>query len=366
MSYENNILFTGTMPALITPFEKNGKIKKNTVKGLVDWHLSEGSKGFYICGSTGEGPALTAAMRMEMAEATMDAVAGRGVVIDHIGAPNIWDAIALTEHSIVESTILTCTGKYQGSFTCSTYSDTHWWGGIDVIDAIAYSCNSFFCELGNRLGIQKMEQYLALFGLGESTGLELGGAKGILAGPTYRAEHAENYAPDDVWGPGLTWQAAVGQQHQLSPMQIACYIGTLCNGGTRYTAHLLHSVYRFGSDEPSFVYQQTEDTVLSRIEIAQDDLDTIFEGMKKMITETTFTNNLIGNNDNIPVTVGGKTGTAEKGTEDNPLPSNALFVASAPYDDPDIVISVVLEDGAHGYYCAITATRILEAYYSKS
>lgn len=99
MSYENNILFTGTMPALVTPFEKNGKIKANTVKGLVDWQLSEGSKGFYICGSTGEGPALTAAMRMEMAEATMDAVAGRGVVIDHIGAPNIWDAIALTEHA---------------------------------------------------------------------------------------------------------------------------------------------------------------------------------------------------------------------------------------------------------------------------
>ena len=271
-------------------------------------------------------------------------------------------AIALTEHSIVESTILTCTGKYQGSFTCSTYSDTHWWGGIDVIDAIAYSCNSFFCELGNRLGIQKMEQYLALFGLGESTGLELGGAKGILAGPTYRAEHAENYAPDDVWGPGLTWQAAVGQQHELSPMQIACYIGTLCNGGTRYTAHLLHSVYRFGSDEPSFVYQQTEDTVLSRIEIAQDDLDTIFEGMKKMITETTFTNYRIGQNDKIPVTVGGKTGTAQTGGDCD----NALFVAAAPYNDPDIVISVVLEEGAHGYFSSITAARILEAYYSKS
>ena len=99
MRYENNILFTGTMPALITPFTEDGKVKTNTVKRLVDWMLSEGSKGFYICGTTGEGPALTASMRMEMAEATVDAVAGRGVVIDHVGAPNIWDAIALTEHA---------------------------------------------------------------------------------------------------------------------------------------------------------------------------------------------------------------------------------------------------------------------------
>lgn len=99
MSYENNVLFTGTMPALITPFTDNGKVKTATVKSLVDWQLSEGSKGFYICGTTGEGPALTASMRMEMAEATVDAVAGRGVVIDHVGAPNIWDAIALTEHA---------------------------------------------------------------------------------------------------------------------------------------------------------------------------------------------------------------------------------------------------------------------------
>lgn len=95
----DNILFKGTMPALITPFDKNGKILKNTVNQLVDWHLSEGSKGFYICGSTGEGPALQASTRMEMAEAALDAVKGRGVVIDHIGAPNIWDAIALTEHA---------------------------------------------------------------------------------------------------------------------------------------------------------------------------------------------------------------------------------------------------------------------------
>ena len=267
-------------------------------------------------------------------------------------------AIALSNNALLTNEYISCTGKYKGILSCSTYGENHW-GSQNVIDAIAHSCNSFFCELGNRLGIEKMEKYLAALGLGQPTGLELGGSTGILAGPTYRGEIQST----EQWQPGMTWQAAIGQSdHQLSPVQMATYIGTLCNGGTRYTAHLLHSVYRFGSDEPSFVYQQTEDTVLSRLEIAQNDLNTVFEGMKKMITETGFTNSRIANNSAIPVTVGGKTGTAQKGSN---LPDNALFVATAPYNDPDIVISVVLENGAHGYYSAITAAKILEAYYSE-
>ena len=204
-----------------------------------------------------------------------------------------------------------------------------------------------------------MEKYLSKFGFGESTGLELGGSTGILAGPTYRGEIQST----EQWQPGMTWQAAMGQSdHQLSPMQLACYIGTLSNGGTRYAAHLLHSVYRFGSAEPSFVYAQTDDTVLSRLDIAQTDLKTVFEGMKNMVQETSFARRWLSDNSNIPVIVGGKTGTAQKGINQ---PDNALFVAVAPYDNPDIVISVVLEDGAHGYYCAMTAARILEAYYSE-
>ncbi len=266
-------------------------------------------------------------------------------------------AIALTDNILTTSGYISCTGRYQGVLGCSTYGENHW-GPQNVIEAIAHSCNSFFCELGNRLGIEKMEKYLSAFGLGQSTGLELGGAKGILAGPTYRGE----IQSPELWQPGMTWQAAIGQSdHQLSPVQMACYIATLCNGGTRYTAHLLHSVYRFGSAEPSFVYEQTEDTVLSRLEIAQDDLNTVFEGMKQMITDTGFTNRWIANNSAIPVTVGGKTGTAQRGAN---LPDNAIFVAAAPYNDPDVVISVVLENGAHGYYSAITAARILEAYYN--
>ena len=265
-------------------------------------------------------------------------------------------AIALSDHAIVETERIICTGKYKNTVGCSTYGDNHW-GSINVVDAIAYSCNSFFCEIGHRLGIEKMENYLSKFGLGQPTGLELGGSKGILAGPTYRGE----IQSEEQWQPGMTWQAAIGQSdHQLSPVQMACYIGTLCNGGTRYTAHLLHSVYRFGSSEPSFVYGQTEDTILDRIEIAENDLDTVLEGMKKVITSSNTIQRWINSN-TIPVTVGGKTGTAQTGG----VCDNALFVAAAPYDNPDIVISVVLEKGYSGGLASMTAARILEAYYNE-
>ena len=265
-------------------------------------------------------------------------------------------AIALMDGVIAQSSYVDCTGRYKSTVGCSTYGQNHW-GSVNVIDAIAYSCNSFFCEIGHRLGIEKMEKYLAQFGLGQPTGLELGGSKGILAGPSYRGE----IQSPELWQPGMTWQAAIGQSdHQLSPVQMACYIGTLCNGGTRYTAHLLHSVYRFGSSEPSFVYGQTEETVLGRIALSEGTLNTVFAGMKKVVSETASVRRWI-NSSTIPVTVGGKTGTAQTGG----VCDNALFVAAAPYDNPEIVISVVLEKGYSGGLASLTAARILEAYYNE-
>ena len=94
-----NIRFTGVMPALVTPFDAEGRVKKNAVKSLMGWHMSTGMKGFYICGSTGEGPALMRSTRMEMAEVAVEAAKGRSVIIDHIGAPNILDTVALIKHA---------------------------------------------------------------------------------------------------------------------------------------------------------------------------------------------------------------------------------------------------------------------------
>ena len=264
-------------------------------------------------------------------------------------------AAALMEEEISALSLIKCEGTYKRYEdyrpSCSTYPSTHS-GDIDVMEAIAVSCNCYFYELGYRMGIDTLNSYMKKFGFGQSTGLELGGATGVLAGPDYRQQ-----THGAIWTDGLTLQAAIGQSdNQASPMQLACYISTLVNGGTRYSAHLLHGVYAFGSDTPTYAYTQTAETILDQTEIPSSVLSTIFAGMRRVVTgNSTVSRNM----QSIPVSVGGKTGTAQNSSGCD----NALFVCTAPYDDPEIVISVVLEQGYTGGYASLTAARILEEYY---
>lgn len=268
-------------------------------------------------------------------------------------------AAALMEGKISPTSVIECNGEYPyGSLwaiDCSTYGIAHR-GDTGLVTAIAQSCNTFFCELGQRLGISKIEDYMGRFGFGQDTGLELGGQIGVLAGPTYRQEANVG----EIWRDGNTWQAAIGQSdNQATPLQIACYMATLANGGTRYSAHLLHSVYEFGKNEPVYVFTQTEETVLSKIEISQSAKNVIFRGMEQVVDDHSRIKAWMKS---IPVDVGGKTGTAQNSQNCD----NALFVAAAPSDTPDIVISVVLEQGYMGEYAALTAARILDAFYNGS
>jgi N-acetylneuraminate lyase len=94
-----NIVFKGIMPAIITPYDDQGNIKTKTVEDIVNWHIDAGVTGFYVCGGTGEGPVLTKEMRMEMAEAVVEANNSRGKVLVHVGAFNSKEAIELTRHA---------------------------------------------------------------------------------------------------------------------------------------------------------------------------------------------------------------------------------------------------------------------------
>ncbi len=93
------VLFQGVMPALVTPFTPERKLIPGAVRALMDFELSRGVRGFYINGSTGEGPVLSRSLRMAMTDAAVEAAAGRGVVIDHVGAPDFEDALALAENA---------------------------------------------------------------------------------------------------------------------------------------------------------------------------------------------------------------------------------------------------------------------------
>lgn len=277
-------------------------------------------------------------------------------------------AIGLSEGVISRDYQYFCKHFYYGDgFECSTWGENHT-GNQNVVEAIVHSCNSFFYELGDLLGIDRMEEYLARLGLGERTGLELGGVEGILAGPTYRGEGQS----DDQWQPGMTWSAAIGQSDtRMSPMQLAAYMGTLCNGGTRYATRLLHSVRTYGDTGGDGVLMGTSE-ILSYAGLTASSLETIYDGMEQMAQTNPVRTHLGLSKLPSYVTVGGKTGTAQVDGHDadgDPNPENALFVCSATTDGedtPDLVIAVVLEAGAHGYFAARTAGTILDQYYNKT
>jgi penicillin-binding protein 2 len=216
--------------------------------------------------------------------------------------------------------------------------------------ALQVSCNCYFYELGRLMGIEAMNEYCTLYGLGQYTGVELGEKKGILAGPTYREENGL-----EGWTAGNTISAAIGQSdNTFTPIQVATYVSTVLNGGVRYGAHLLKEVRLYGSDE-AVVTAQAE--VKSTVNLTSAAVAAAKQGMRQMVEASSA---ISGYMKDVPVIVGGKTGTAELGGSSE---ENGLFVCAAPYNAPDIVVTAVLEHSGGGTYAAMAASYVLDAYY---
>jgi penicillin-binding protein 2 len=200
------------------------------------------------------------------------------------------------------------------------------------------------------MGIDTMNKYSKMFGLGEATGIELGEATGILAGEEYRMSHGMGN-----WYVGDTIAAAIGQSdNQFTPIQISNYVATLLSGGTRYRVHLMDSVREFYSDE---VISEYTPVVESDSHISSSTVSILMESMRSMVDESYTASTLMRD---IPVPVGGKTGTAQT----NAANDNGLFVCAAPYNDPDIVISVVIEAAGGGSEASYSAASVLEEFYN--
>ncbi len=238
-------------------------------------------------------------------------------------------------------------------FTCLIYSNgggTH--GTINVSKAIEVSCNYFFYTVAAEMGIEPMEDYARQFGLGEYTGIELADeeAKGYRAGPETREKNGGEWYPGDVL------QAAIGQSdNRFTPLQMANYVATLANGGTRYEAHLLKAVK---SNTEHKIVEETVPKVANEVQIDSDVQEAIFKGMRGVIQNGTGQAAFSG----FPVEVAGKTGTAQvaRGSD------NGTFVGFAPYDNPQIAVAVVVEHGASGSAVAGVAADIFDAYFMRA
>ncbi len=259
-------------------------------------------------------------------------------------------AAALEENEITTSSTVNCTGAYHiGDYTmdCWVAPDMH--GPQNVVQAITHSCNVFFGTMGERLGIERMNEYCKRYGLSYATGIELSEATGNLAG-----EESRNAQSGALWYPGDTVQAAIGQSdNAFTPIQICNYVATLLKGGSRDSVHILSSVRSYYTDE---VIAEYESKHLSDAFLKDSTIDVIERGMRTMIEESYTISQYMKN---VPVTVGGKTGTAEVGTDND----NGLFVCAAPYNDPDIVLSCVIEGANTGLHSAGVCASVLEEFY---
>mgnify|MGYP001104767098 CR=1 FL=1 len=215
-------------------------------------------------------------------------------------------------------------------------------GLINVTEAITKSCNYFFAEMGYRMGMDTFREYLQAFGLGEHTGIEIGDYAGTL--PSNEAGHDQT-----------PW-ATFGQANQLySPLQLANYIATLASGGQHCKAHLLKAVKSYDNTEVLSVGDTAPTNVVSM-------QDSTLEAVKKgMLGYTQPGGSVYNAFRNCVVTAGAKTGTAQLGGDQT---NNGVFVCFAPYDEPEIVVSIVIEHGGSGAALASTAVAILNEYFT--
>lgn len=265
----------------------------------------------------------------------------------------------LEEEIITPTTEIRDTGKYMyyaPSYTpnCWIYNQNGGNHGLEnVSEAIRDSCNVFFYDVGRRLGIDKLNEYARMFGLGESTGIELTEKTGVVAG----REYTENVL-HQPWYDGSTLAAAIGQENnQFTPLQLANYIATLVNGGNHYSAHLLKSVK--SSDFSEVVYQR-EPELLTTIDIDPENLEAVKKGMLAVTQQGGSAYKYFKD---VDVKVGAKTGSAQVSSVST---SNAVFVAFAPYDDPEIALCIVVEKGGSGSELAASAANIISYYFSAS
>ena len=268
---------------------------------------------------------------------------------------------ALGTGKIDPGTTITCEGVYShyGDIgfapRCWIYDDvrkeTH--GPLVLADALTRSCNFYFYTLGEYLQIDNMARYAKAFGLGEHTGIELPEATGMM---TSNENYRKKYDRDVYVGEVVT--AAIGQaESEFTPLQLAEYCAALANGGTRYAASVVKTIYNY--DFSDILYTR-EPEVLSTVEATPEDFAAVQLGMRGVVADINY-GTAFPIFQTAAYTAAAKTGTAQTGEDRT---NNAVFICYAPYEDPEIAVAVVVEKGSAGSAVATVARSILDYYFS--
>lgn len=226
------------------------------------------------------------------------------------------------------------------------YGGSH--GAVNVRKALEVSCNYFFYETAFRLsldnnnsyldvlGINKIKEYASLFGLGSKSGIQL-----------------DEYDPYVSERDAV--RTAIGQgDNNFAPIHLARYVSTLANGGTNYYLNVIDQISNYNGE----VYENLTPQVETKTDFNEENLQAVYEGMHRVTAGSAGTVRTVFRD--FPIEVAGKTGTAQ---QSNNRPTHALFVGYAPYENPEIAISVVIPFGGSSTYSAEIFKDVVGAYF---
>jgi penicillin-binding protein 2 len=240
-------------------------------------------------------------------------------------------------------------------------------GVVDMYKSIVESCDTYYYQLANDLGIESIARSLAPFGFGARTGIDLAGEQlGVLPSPEWKQRRFKR--PDmQRWYPGETISIGIGQGYNsYTPIQLALATAVLVNGGTVYRPRLISGVNNPRSGEQ----REVPPDVVRKFPLKRDNVEFIKRSMAGVIKEGTGGRAFNG----ATYTAGGKTGTAqviamkqnEKYEEAKVAErhrDHSLFIAFAPLDSPRIAIAIVIENGGFGARAAAPVARTVLDYF---
>ena len=265
-----------------------------------------------------------------------------------------------------------CIGFYRLPGSTHRYRD---WrpeghGEVDLHDAITQSCDVYFYEISREIGIDRMHDYLEQFGLGRTTGIDIAGeSRGLVPSREWK-RRAFSERADQVWFPGETVIASIGQGYMLAtPLQLANAAAALSMRGVRYEPHFVAATENPLTGERKLVQPKP----LPRVRIEnQEYWDAILTAMQSVMQSETGTARAVGLG--APYQMAGKSGTAQvfsvaqdqtydEEEIDERLRDHALFIAFAPFEEPLIAVAVIVENGQSGSRVAAPIARaVMDAY----
>lgn len=275
----------------------------------------------------------------------------------------ILTAMAALEEGVVdEHTSFLCTGSYRfgnRSYRCWR-KEGH--GTVDIYRAISHSCDVYFYQVGQRLGVDKLSFYARSSGLGSRTGIELDNeAAGIIPTAEWKKQRT-----GDAWQRGETLSIAIGQGFNLvTPLQMACFMSAVGNGGKRFKPQLVQKIV----DQEGRVVQETRPELVGTLPVKARNLNIVRHGLWQVVNEGGTASAIRLKT----VEISGKTGTAQvisRARGDSEIAAgpahwkpHAWFVAYAPAEAPKIAVAVIVEHGEHGSSAAAPIARdIIKTY----